>query len=209
MSNKHAVKTLTFDWNCFCAVDDERKKAGSRPEAESVEILVGLHRIGAVDVGILATSASESLAGGIFPANIQKFHERINEIGWGGLPIVKTMATYDLTFWDHAFLAPDDAEELPRRIWDVLPEKSIPYDVEEFKTLKGLADDLELSSREYRIWRNKWCDVHSAYAHIHSNRDVFVTSDTHFLNKKVELAELGMRVILTPQAAVSKLGNEG
>ena len=27
-------------------------------------------------------------------------------------------------------------------------------------------------------WRNVWCDVISAYSHIHDSRDIFVTNNT-------------------------------
>jgi hypothetical protein len=64
------VKTLTLDWNCIIAVEQED------PAAEAVLALARLHQEGRADVALLATSASENLRDGTFPGSYQQFEKR-------------------------------------------------------------------------------------------------------------------------------------
>ena len=54
-------------------------------------------------------------------------------------------------------------------------------------------------------WRNAWCDVHSAIAHLNSGRGYFVTLNTRdFQRRDRELRNIGL-VAVGPNEAVQLL----
>jgi hypothetical protein len=66
--------------------------------------------------------------------------------------------------------------------------------------------DGAIQSEELSKWRNAWCDVISAYSHIHAGRDVFVTNNPRdFQDNSELLSQLGMKHILTPAETVATL----
>jgi hypothetical protein len=67
-------------------------------------------------------------------------------------------------------------------------------------------DDNAIQSEELSKWRNTWCDVISAYSHIHDGRDVFVTNNTRdFQKNSAALSRLGMTQIYTPAETLAGL----
>jgi hypothetical protein len=72
----------------------------------------------------------------------------------------------------------------------------------------ALLDDHSIQSDHLADWRNRWCDVMSAYSHIVSKRDVFVTLNTRdFQRNEAALVALGIGKILTPDETVALLGH--
>ncbi len=160
-----------------------------------------MHDESIIEVGVLATSACENLKGSPgLPVSPRAFLARLNALGWVHLQIVPTVAVYDMTFWDFCFWANDDDSDLISQIWRVIG-KSIPENITDFSKMHHIADSEPNESAKFKKWRNVWCDVHSAHAHIKASRDVFITMNSkHFQANRGELALLGMDRIETPKS---------
>jgi hypothetical protein len=186
---------VTFDWNCIIEVEE------CRPQKSSVEQLVEYHRAGRLEVGLLAASASENTKSKRFPGNAELFKGRVSALGWNELPIVLMPAVYGLSYWNFCFWV-GNAENFERDIdelWQVIAPKVARNAKDHLGPTQKLTDDL-IQSQQLSKWRNTWCDVISAYSHIHSKRDVFVTLNTKdFQKHSAKLSELGMTKIATPE----------
>jgi hypothetical protein len=62
---------LTLDWNCVIEVEEVRPQSGDVLE------LVRFHRLGVVEVALLAASASENTKSKVFPGNAKLFKSRV------------------------------------------------------------------------------------------------------------------------------------
>ncbi|MEP3676482.1 hypothetical protein [Sulfitobacter sp.] len=198
---------ITFDWNCIIEVEEGRSQAGS------VRKLVEHHRMGNVEVALLAASASENtpstdLSGGRkFPGSALLFKERVDSLGWGDLPIVLMPAVFGLSYWDYCYFVGDgDAFESDiDALWAVIAPK-VPRKPKDFLPAGEEMNDEMVQSPQLAKWRNTWCDVISAYSHINDGRDVFITRNTKDFQKKSEaLAELGMRDIADPNEMLKRI----
>ena len=192
---------LTLDWNCVIEVEEDR------PQAGYVKDLIRGHRQGQFEVALLAASASENAKSKRFPGNASLFVERVSALGWRDLPLVPMPAVIGLSYFDFCYYVGDAdkfkhdmdalwqaiAPKVPRRPTDHLP--------------KGIAlSDDAIQSEHLWKWRNTWCDVVSAYSHIHDGRDIFVTNNTRdFQNNADKLSTLGMRCITSPMEAHAAL----
>jgi len=190
---------LTLDWNCVIEVEE------GRPQANCVTELIRFHRLGRFEVALLAASASENTKSKRFPGNATVFKERISSLGWQDLPIVPMPGIIGLSYWDFCYNV-DDGEKFERdrdAIWRVIAP-SIPRDPIDHLPLGQQITDDAIQSEELSKWRNTWCDVISAYSHIHEGRDVFVTNNTSdFQRNASDLAKLGMLHISTPTDALT------
>nr|WP_309502042.1 hypothetical protein [uncultured Roseovarius sp.] len=190
---------LTLDWNCIIEVEE------GRPQANCVTELIKFHRLGRFEVALLAASASENTKSKRFPGNATVFKERISSLGWQDLPIVPMPSIIGLSYWDFCYYV-DDGEKFERdrdAIWHVIAP-SIPREpIDHLPVGQQITDDA-IQSEELSKWRNTWCDVISAYSHIHEGRDVFVTNNTRdFQRNASDLAKLGMLHISTPTDALA------
>lgn len=194
---------LTLDWNCVIEVEE------GQPQADAVRALIVAHHSGQIEVALLAASATENTQSRMLPGNASIFLERVARLGWGDLPLVPMPMIWGLSYWDHAYYA-KDAKEFERKfdaIWAVMAPR-FARDPQAHLTLGQTLDDATIQSAALSRWRNTWCDVMSAYTHIHENRDVFVTNNTRDFQGHAEaLAPLGMAQIATPDQAVKLLGN--
>ena len=192
---------LTLDWNCVIEVEQ------GRPQANCVTELIRLHRLGCFEVALLAASASENTKSKRFPGNATVFKERISSLGWQDLPLVPMPGIVGLSYWDFCYYVDDVVKFQQDRdeIWNVIAP-SIPKEpIDHLPVGKQMTDDA-IQSAELSKWRNTWCDVISAYSHIHEGRDVFVTNNTKDFQKHAsELAKLGMMQIATPADAMAKV----
>ncbi|MBV7407536.1 hypothetical protein [Maritimibacter sp. DP1N21-5] len=193
--------TLSLDWNCVVEVEE------GRSQSKDVLRLVEHHRAGTADVALLATSASENNRSKRFPGSAAVFKERIFALGWDDLPIVSTPGIFGLTYWDWSFYV-GDGPKFKRDIaalWTVISPR-VDRDLNSY-----LVEGTELTAEaiqgpELYKWRNAWCDVHSAYSHIHAQRSVFVTNNIRdFQANAADLGALGMRSIRTPRLACADL----
>ena len=173
-------------------------------QSRAVRELVDLHLDGKVDVALLAASASENDSSRRFPGNAGIFDERVAALGWDHLPIVLMPAVIGLCYFDFCFLT-DDSEKFEadvNALWEAIAPNVPSNPLDHTHQSEELTDEL-IQSSQLSKWRNTWCDVISAYSHIHARRDVFVTLNTKdFQRNHLRLAELGMRCVATPEHAV-------
>ncbi|WP_246831253.1 hypothetical protein [Pseudotabrizicola formosa] len=195
---------LTLDWNCVIELEERR------PQAACVQDLVDRHREGQFEVGLLAASASENSKSKRFPGNATVFMERISALGWQDLPIVPMPAVFGLSYWDFCYFV-DDVEKFKRdmdALWQAIAAK-VPRKPADHLPPSMMLNDDSVQSEHLWKWRNTWCDVVSAYSHIHAGRDIFVTNNIRDFQKNSDkLSKLGMRKISTPLetlAAVDEL----
>lgn len=192
---------LTLDWNCVIEVEEGRNQAGR------VIDLVNRHRLGQFEVALLAASASENARSKRFPGNANLFKDRVSAMGWDDLPLVPMPCVYDLSYWDLCYF-PDDGDKFNRdmdALWDVIAPKVPRSPAEHLPTGVSLTDGA-IQSEQLSKWRNAWCDVISAYSHIHDDRDVFVTNNTRDFQVNSEaLSRLGMKHIFTPAETLTGL----
>lgn len=192
---------LSFDWNCVIEVEEDR------PQASDVTELVKLHRLGRCEVALLAVSASENTKSKRFPGNAKLFRDRILALGWQDLPLVLAPSVSSLTFLDFCFCV-GNGEKFEHDIdalWRVIAPSVQRKPRDHLHEGVQMTDET-IQSEALSKWRNTWCDVISAYSHIHEGRDVFVTNNTRdFQDNASALAELGMKRIAKPAEAVSAL----
>ncbi|EBA11895.1 hypothetical protein [Roseobacter sp. CCS2] len=190
---------FTLDWNCVIEVEEQR------PQAQDVLELINRHRKGDIEVALLAASASENTRSKRFPGHANIFKDRVAALGWQNLPIVLMPCIFDLSYMDFCYCVGDDFQRDMDALWEVIapnlpnrPSNFLPDGTE----LNGTAIQSEALSK----WRNTWCDVVSAYSHIHAGRDVFVTNNTKdFQKNSVGLSKLGMQHIATPELALLRI----
>lgn len=189
---------LTFDWNCIIEVEEHR------PQANYINDLVHLHRQGKFEVALLAASASENSKSRRFPGNAGLFRERVSALGWQDLPLVPMPGVFGLSYWDFCYFV-DDGGKFERdmdAIWNAIAQKVARKPAQHLPDGQQMTDDA-IQSEALSKWRNTWCDVISAYSHIHECRDVFVTNNTRdFQSNAEKLSLLGMKHIATPADAL-------
>lgn len=197
---------LTLDWNCVIAVEEKH------PQATCVLELVDWHRKGEFEVALLAASASENNRSKRFPGSAKSFTERVERLGWRELPLVPMPAVTSLTYIDYSYQVADGEKfknDL-QALWEVIAPRINQRPKDHLPTGTKLTDDA-IQSDQLSKWRNAWCDVISAYSHIHEGRDIFVTNNIKdFQHNAKRLLQLGMRCIATPKgalAAARKLGS--
>lgn len=188
---------LTLDWNCVIEVEERR------PQASYVIDLIKGHRDGRFEVALLAASASENSKSKRFPGSASLFTKRVAALGWSDLPLVKMPGVCGLSYWDFCYYVDDgDAYERDiQAIWRVIAPK-VPYNASQHLPTGTELTDEFLQSEDLSKWRNIWCDVVSAYSHIRSSRDIFVTNNTRdFQANAAALSLLGMSRIYKPKEA--------
>lgn len=169
--------------------------------------LVNRHRQGQFEVALLAASASENSKSKRFPGNANLFKDRVSALGWNDLPLVPMPGIFGLSYWDFCYIV-GDGNKFKRdmdALWCVIAPKVPRSPSEHLPTGVSLTDGA-IQSEELSKWRNAWCDVISAYSHIHDDRDVFVTNNTRdFQGNSEALSRLGMKHIFTPAETLSGL----
>ncbi|WP_324754844.1 hypothetical protein [Roseovarius sp. Pro17] len=194
---------LTLDWNCVIEVEEDR------PQAAYVRDLINCHRQGQFEVAFLAASASENSKSKRFPGSANLFKDRISALGWQDLPLVPMPGIFGLSYWDFCYNVGDSDrfEHDMDALWSAIAPKVPRKPSEHLPTGAVLTDDV-IQSEPLSKWRNTWCDVISAYSHIHDRRDVFVTNNTRDFQKNSKmLSQLGLKHIYTPDETLAGLAN--
>lgn len=192
---------LTLDWNCIIEVEE------GRPQAGYVRELIEFHELGRFEVALLAASASENTKSKRFPGNAILFQNRVSALGWQELPLVPMPAIFGLSYWDFCFAVQDHRgfEKDMDALWKVIAPNVARNPSDHLPPGADLTDD-SIQSEPLARWRNTWCDVISAYSHIHDGRDIFVTNNTRDFQKNSKaLSGLGMKQIFTPCEALDHL----
>lgn len=186
---------LTLDWNCVIEVE-----VGG-PQSIHVKNIVKAHRYGEFEVALLAASASENSKSKMFPGNAKFFKQRIAKLDWNDLPLVPMPGIHGLSYWDFSYYVEDSGafERDMSALWQVIAP-NVPRDpAEHLAEGHSLSDD-SIQAKELSKWRNTWCDIISAYSHIHACRDIFVTNNTRdFQKNAIALGTIGMKHISTPE----------
>ena len=186
---------LTLDWNCVIEVEEHRR------QATFVIDLVGRHRSGEFEVALLAASASENTKSKLFPGNAKLFKDRVAHLGWNDLPIVPMPAVWGLSYWDFCFYTDATFEPKFDALWTAIVP-TVPRKASDHLQMGQSLDVDSLQSEALAKWRNTWCDVMSAFSHIHAARDIFVTNNTSdFQRNMPKLSPLGMQNICIPEDA--------
>jgi hypothetical protein len=116
-------------------------------------------------------------------------------------------AIFGLSYWDFSYFVEDtenfehDMDALWRAIAPTVPRNPSAH----LPSGMRMSDEA-IQSEPLSKWRNTWCDVISAYSHIHENRDIFVTNNTRDFQRNSEaLSHLGMKHIYTPAETLMSL----
>lgn len=192
---------LTLDWNCVIEVEQ------LGPQSSCVLQLVEAHRAGTCEVALLAASASENSRSKRFPGYAGIFQERVSALGWTDLPIVRMPGVMGLSYWGFFYYVEDGEkyEQEVEALWKAIAP-NVARDWREYLPAEKEPSDDAIQSEELSKWRNTWCDVISAYSHIHEGRDIFVTNNTSdFQRNAKRLAELGMKHICAPKETLALL----
>lgn len=188
--------SFTFDTNCLIDVAEEREAAAS------IRTLLAAGKREKASLALVASSASERQRGGEFLQNVAAFEERRNMLGFDGLPLLKSIGRYDVSFFGHSLYPSLEDMARERAIYCALFPTS-PVEWSEYARQKGV-NVQDLSSPAGYRWRNQMLDAQALWAHDHARRDVFVTSDLrlHKLNNHDEFPRM---VIKTPAEAAAML----
>jgi hypothetical protein len=146
-------------------------------------------------------SASERQKDGNRTHNFSEFESRLAALGLSHLNIVLPMMYWDITFWDRGLLSDNAMVDLERQIHLIL-FPNVQFLWQDYCRDNGI--DPPPNSPEGK-WRNCKCDVQAIWSHIYAKRNVFVTSDRNFHNKKADLFALGADQIEYPDSAVRLL----
>ena len=196
---------LTLDWNCIIEVEE------NRPQADCVNALIDGHRQGHFEVALLAASASENSKSKLFPGNASLFKDRVAALGWQDLHLVPMPGIMGLSYWGFSYYVGDGEkfEQDVNALWQVIAPKVARSPSAHLPEGADLNDGA-IQSEALSKWRNTWCDVISAYSHIHARRDIFVTNNTRDFQRNAELLScLGMKHIYTPIEAVKEVAGRG
>jgi hypothetical protein len=191
------ITTFTLDTNCLIDV------AENRPARDSVLRLIAAADRGTADVAMVASSASERQPGGGYLETLASFRDRMQELGFGSLKMLKPIARFDLSFWDHAIMPSESQTERERLIFETLfPDTS--YSWQEHAAAAGIETQRIDDPRAFK-WRNRLCDAQAFWAHDDNRRDVFVTSDERFKKRLSKRREFLASTIATPIEAARDL----
>ncbi len=147
-------------------------------------------------------SASEALRGSkTFPVTATQFNTRIEALGWGDFDRVMGPLVFDLTYINMSVVVDDTFEERVGALWTAMfpnIDRELP---------PGLTQ-AELQGENFHKWRNAWYDVHTLWAHLNAERDVFVMTNTKDFQKNADkLALHGLKAVHTPAEALRILTN--
>ncbi len=191
------MKTYTFDTNCLIDLDVER------PSAPYIRQLIASHRRQKIEVAFVAVSASERQKGDKYLDTYRDFLNRLEKLKISDIPQLEGLAYWDLSYWDHALWASPEDDELEQKIHQTLFPR-IPFLFSDAVSSQTVTSETA-SSKLYSKWRNAWCDRQMIWAHIHHERDFFVTRDGNFAKKLRKCQRFQELKIVTPEIAVSQL----
>jgi hypothetical protein len=89
-----AAVRLTFDTNCFVALDEHRE-----PEASCIRKLLELHEAGQVEVRMVAGSASEKQRDKTYLSDFNAFQRRLAKLGLAHVELLKPLAYWGVAFY--------------------------------------------------------------------------------------------------------------
>lgn len=176
------MNKLTLDTNCIIDLEEDR------PDGVFVREIVQAWKDGRIELAVVAVSASENQKSGIANSHFLEFEKKLENVGLAGVVHLLPLMKWDLFYWDHALWSDAEKEELATAIQKVLFPNTQFEPPQDIKQKSG--------------WRNKQCDVLTAWSHVFHKWDYLVTRDANFHRHKDALRELGVFGILHPKDAV-------
>lgn len=175
------MRKFVLDTNCIIDLEEDR------PDAIFVQEIVQAWRAGRIELAVVAVSASENQKSGIANGSFVEFERKLENVGLAGVAHLPPLMKWDLFYWDHALWSNAEMESLATAIQGILfPNTKIDP-----------PGDIEKNS----IWRNRQCDVLTAWAVAFHRWDCLITRDTNFHDHKAALRELGIMEIMRPKEA--------
>ena len=175
------MKKFTLDTNCIIDLEEDR------PDAVFVREIIKAWKSRRIELAVVAVSASENQKRGTANSHFSEFEQKIDRVGLSGTVQLLPLMKWDIYYWDHALWSDDEMEALAIAIQNVLfPNSNF-----------ALPQDIEKNSS----WRNKQCDILTAWSHAFHKWDYLVTRDQNFHDRKVALKSLGVPEIVHPKEA--------
>ncbi|HLZ73018.1 MAG TPA: hypothetical protein VKV26_24205 [Dehalococcoidia bacterium] len=199
--NRHGRPNVTLD---TCSLLDLEE---GRPAARPLGRLIGLHRTGALRLGVVVIGGCVRRPDGVYAADLTAFRERITMLDLGEARRLRPLFRWGLSFAEWSQWPTPAAERLERRIHRAL-FPAAPFRWGDCADAAGPdADRDELYAR----WREARLTVLSVWAHIEHAGDIYVTRDETFWQHgaAARLRALGAGAILTPRDAALRLGGHG
>jgi hypothetical protein len=187
--------SFTLDTNCIIDIDEKRASAPSTMQ------LVQAYRNGQADVALVSVSASERQQGDKYLENYSDFVERLKSLGLSDLPVLPTIAYWNIGFYGVGLYGGNPAMVRREREIQSILFPGIEFEWPVYASKAGLQVN-DLSNPGARRWRNAFCDRQMFWAHDHNNRDYFATRDGNFL-RLVGRPEFADTKVLTPSEAAS------
>jgi hypothetical protein len=175
------MKKFTLDTNCIIDLEE------SRPNAAFVNEIVRAWRDVRIELAVVAIGASENQQNGQINRNFSSFENKLANVGLAGVSHLLPLAIWDLFYWDHFLWGSPESLILLNTIQSILfPNEELIAPIDAMQSSK---------------WRNRQCDVLTAWSHAFHKWDILVTSDKNFHDHNVELKKFGITEILYPKEA--------
>lgn len=159
---------------------------------------------GRSEVALVSVSASERQIGDAYLDTYDEFRNRLAALHIEHLEVLRTIAYWDISFWDIGLFG-GDAEMVAReRLIHETLFPNIPFSWSDFAGRAGISSE-SVRVTEAKRWRNAFCDRQMFWAHDHHRRDVFVTSDGNFRERLNRSPDFSSARIATPEEAVRLL----
>ena len=192
------MASFTLDTNCIIDIDE------NRASAPFIMQLIEAHRNGDADVALVAVSASERQQGDRYLESYEEFRGRLNSLGLSDLPVLPTIAYWNIGFYGVGLYGGDPAMVSREREIQAILFPQIEFEWPQYASQIGLSSD-DLASAKARRWRNAFCDRQMFWAHDHNKRDYFVTRDENF-QRLIGRSEFPDARIRSPSEAAKLIG---
>jgi hypothetical protein len=176
MNTTHQLPKVTLDHNCLIHIKQNTS--------------IGVHIRSLInrqdyEFHVVNVGASEMCANLEYASNYEAFEKFLNKIDLANHLRLSPMFIWDFSYWDNCIDADDSMVKLSEDIAHILfnePHQSNSHRVSEKKL------------------RNRLCDIHTMWCHIHYRNNVFLTTDKNFMkvSKKNRLINIGANSILHP-----------
>lgn len=175
------MKKFTLDTNCIIDLEE------NRPNAVYVNEIVRAWRDGRIELAVVAIGASENQQNGQINRNFSSFENKLANVGLIGVSHLLPIAIWDLFYWDHFLWDSPESLTLLNTI------QSILFPNKEFA--------IPINTMQNSTWRNRQCDVLTAWTHAFHKWDILVTNDNNFHKKSMGLKKIGITQVLHPKEA--------
>ncbi len=175
-----------FDTNCIIDLEERRE------DYPHLVKILSKWRVGDIELGVVAISASEKQKGDLYRNTFKDFENKLENVGLRGVEILLPMAYYGVSYYDHALFCDERMSVLEDKIHKILFPDT-PFEMPK--------DD----DRKKKIWLNNKCDVQIAWSLIFHKWEILVTRDGDFHEQAKGLQLLGVKEVLSPCEVAKRL----